>query len=199
MREHPHSPSPSFSRRLPLPPLALALSIPCAPSGRDARRRSGACRGLSQRARLAREKDPRDGRHDRADEGWLLARSLSRGRIGSCLTSPRLASHRLASFAHRRSLHRLAPGIPRGCVTHSTRASIARGCRRWQLSLSLSFSSPPLPPCLFLFLSLSPSLCFRPISALCCPVAIAPIIGPASRFSRCRRGDRSLSHWAGTT
>lgn len=84
--------------------------------------------------------------------GSCSARSLARSREGgsallphltsSRLASPRHASHRLASFAHRRSLHRLAPGIPRGCVTHSIRASIARGCRRWQPSLSLSLSFP---------------------------------------------------------
>lgn len=117
-------------------------------------------RTLATRARLAREKDLRDGRHDRANEGWSVARSLAR--------SSHIASPRLVSFAHRRSLRRLAPGIPRGCVTHSTRASIARGCRRWRLFLFLSLSFP--------FLYVSPFLSSPP-SAPCCPVAIAPIIG----------------------
>lgn len=104
--------------------------------------------------------------------GCSLARSFARSREGG--SAP--VSSRLVSFAHRRSLHRLAPGILRGCVTHSTRASIARGCKRWQLSLSLLSISVTL----LLIVSLS-FLCFSLLFVL---LSSSPYdCRPASRIS----------------
>lgn len=103
----------------------------------------------SRNARDSRERRISvDDRHDRVDEGWPLARSFARLLSGGRIESPvsHLASHRNASprLASPRSRIAAASAASRqeyrkGCVTHSTRASIARGCRRWQLSFSVFF------------------------------------------------------------
>jgi len=133
---HVSARAPSLIRPLPPPPSPLSLpSSPARSSGRDARRKSGA-----RNARATREKE---GSHDgRSQPRRPRGGRSRRGRIGprlvsSRLISSRIASSRLVSFAHPFSPPR-SRNTRRGCVTHSTRASIARGCRRWRPSPSFS-------------------------------------------------------------
>lgn len=148
--------------------------------GRTTEKRSA----LSQRARIAREEDPTTITTKRADEGWSLARSFARkGGLVFVLshlhTSPRLVRVSPPSSSSFRTRNNR-----RGCVTHSTRASMARGCKKGggfflSPSLFLSFFR-----CLSLCLTFSLSRSFLFSSVLLCRAIINPGISSPNRENR---------------